>query len=152
MEKKVYHLVNQVHWDSIDEFRDKVDILKISEEDLENIEFEKGVESDEEKIQNLAENGFPTVLFTKCEEGTILARKGLPIEEIPTFRVDGDTAGAGDTFSVGFMVEYLNSKDLVAAVAFGSACASYKIAGEEYDYQKAEEKAKQTLRKMAVVL
>jgi len=41
----------QGNWNSIDEFRGKVDILKVSHEDLENIRFE-GINTTEGKIQN----------------------------------------------------------------------------------------------------
>ncbi len=147
-----YHLINQVHWDTIDEFRDKVDILKISEDDLENIDFDKDVRTEEEKIQNLAENGFPIVLYTRGAKETIIARKGLALENVPSFPVGGDPGGAGDTFSVGFMAEYLKTKDLVKAVAFGNACASYKVAGEDYDYDKVRNRANQILVKTTASL
>jgi myo-inositol-1(or 4)-monophosphatase len=139
--------VIQTHWKSIDEFRNKVDVLKVSYEDLENIEFPKGVESEAEKAQNLTENGFPIVLLTRGAKSTILARKNLSLIEIPTFELkDGDPAGAGEVFSIGFMDEYLKTQDPIKAVAFGNACASFKIMGESYNYEKAEQRAREILK------
>jgi myo-inositol-1(or 4)-monophosphatase len=144
-EEGLYPL-NQGNWDTIDGFRNKVDILKVSHEDLENIVFPKGIESEEEKVQNLADNGFPIVLFTRGKKTTILARKGVPILEVPVYKLGGgDPAGAGEVFSVGFMDEYLKTNDAVKAVAFGNACASFKITGEDYDYKKAKQRAEEIL-------
>ncbi len=149
-DKEGYYLIDQVDWDTIDEFRNKVDILKVSQDDLEGMKFDPSIKNEDEKIQCLAENGFPIVLFTKGCEGIILARKGLSLEEIPTFKVHGDSGGAGDTFSVGFMAEYLENKDPIRATAFGSACASFKISGEDYDYGKAKLGAEKILEKAGV--
>jgi hypothetical protein len=147
----------QGYWKSIDGFRGKVNILKVSYEDLENIKFESGIATDGEKAQSLAENGFPMVLFTRGKKSTILARKGMPPLEIPVFLIEGggdeaaasslsalfmiDEAGAGEVFSVGFIYEYFLTKDPVKAVSFGNACSSYKIAKEDYNYEKAKKRA-----------
>ncbi|MBI2026041.1 MAG: hypothetical protein HYT06_01525 [Candidatus Levybacteria bacterium] len=124
-------------------FRNKIDVLKVSHEDMEGIEGNSEVE----KAQNLAENGFSIVLFTRGEKSTILARKGKPILEIPVEKTDGDIAGAGEVFSVGFMFEYLLTNDVIKAVFFGNICAWYKIRGEEYDYKKAKKKAEEVFLK-----
>lgn len=142
------YLVNQAHWDAIDDFRNKVDVLKVSHEDLENIKFVGNIKTDEEKIQNLAENGFPMVLFTKGEKSTVLAQRGKKLVEVPTFSCEGDAAGAGEVFSVGFMAEYLSTKDAVYATAFANACASFKIAGEDYNYDKAKSRAGEILKSL----
>ncbi len=147
-DREGYHLVNQGHWDTIDDYRNKVDVLKVSHEDLENIKFDESINTDIEKMQNLAESGFPIVLFTKAEKGMILVRKGeLPLK-IPTVAVQGDPAGAGEVFSVGFMAKYLETMDPMKAAAFGNACASLKVSGEDYNYGKAEERANQILLKV----
>jgi sugar/nucleoside kinase (ribokinase family) len=145
-EEGLYPII-QGHWKSIDEFRNKIDILKVSHEDLENIEFPKEVKSEEEKTQNLADNGFPIVLLTRGKKSTTLARKSIPLAEIPTFKLEGgDPAGAGEVFSVGFMDEYLVTNDAVKAVAFGNACASFKITGENYNYEKVKQRAEEILK------
>ena len=139
--------ITQGNWDAIDGFRNKIDVLKVSHEDLENIEFPKNVTSEEEKVQKLADNGFPITLLTRGAKSTILVRIGLPIVEIPTFELEGgDPAGAGEVFSVGFIDEYLKTDDSVRAVAFGNACASYKISGEDYNYEKAKQRAEEILQ------
>jgi hypothetical protein len=145
-EEGLYPII-QSDWKSIAEFCGKVDILKVSHEDLENIKFPNGVNSEEEKVQNLAENGFPIVLFTRGEKPTILARKDLPLLEISTYKVDcGDPAGAGEVFSIGFIYNYLQSNDPVISTAFGNACASFKIAGIDYNYDMAKKRAEELLK------
>jgi sugar/nucleoside kinase (ribokinase family) len=144
-EEGLYPII-QGHWKSIDKFRGKVDILKVSHEDLENIEFSSNVNTEEERVQNLSENGFPIVLLTRGERPTILVRKGVPIVEIPAYKSgSGDPAGAGEVFSIGFIYEYLTTEDPVEAVAFGNACASFKLVNENYDYQKAKQRTKEIL-------
>lgn len=134
--------ITQGYWKSIDGFRGKVNVLKVSHEDLENIKFGPGVTTDKEKARNLAENGFPMVLFTRGKRPTILARKGMPAIEIPVFLVEGGSeAGTGEVFSVGFIYEYFLTKDPIKAVSFGNACASYEIAKEDYNYEKAKKRA-----------
>jgi myo-inositol-1(or 4)-monophosphatase len=145
--KEGFYPITQGAWNTIDGFRNKVDILKVSHEDLENIEFPKNIISEAEKVQNLADNGFPIVLLTRGKNPTMLARKNLPIIEIQTFELEnGDPAGAGEVFSVGFMDEYLKTNDPVKAAAFGNACASYKISGEDYNYEKAKQRAEGILQ------
>lgn len=139
--------LNQGNWESIEGFRNKVDVLKVSHEDLENIVFPSGITLEKEKVQNLAENGFPIVLLTRGEKSTILARLGLEILEIPTYKVEGgDPAGAGEVFSVGFMHEYIKTGNLVKATALGNACASFKVAGVDYNYGKAKQRAEELLK------
>lgn len=145
-EEGLYPII-QGRWKTIDDFRNKVDILKVSHEDLENIEFPRNVISEAEKVQNLADNGFSIVLLTRGKQSTILSRKNMPITEIPVYKLEGgDPAGAGEVFSVGFMDEYLKTSDSVKAVAFGNACASFKIMGESYNYEKAEQRAREILK------
>ena len=133
-----FYPISHGKWKNIDDFRGKVNVLKVSEEDLENTS---------EKTENLVENGFPIVLLTRGEKPTFLHQKNQQLIKIPTFIVeDGDTAGAGEVFSVSFVYEYLLTKDLVKAVAFGNACASYKIAGEDYNYEKARKRADEILK------
>jgi sugar/nucleoside kinase (ribokinase family) len=144
--KEELYPVTQSHWDTIDEFRNKIDVLKVSSEDLENIEFPDNIKSEEEKVQHLANNGFPIVLFTRGKKSTVLARKDVPIVTIPTLELEGgDPAGAGEVFSVGFVYEYLKNNDAIKAGAFGNACASFKISGEEYNYEKAKQRAQELL-------
>ena len=132
-----FYPIFQGLWENINDFRGKVDILKVSEEDLENTK---------EKAEDLVENGFPVVLLTRGERPTVLFQKDKSPIEVSVFSVEGgDTAGAGEVFSIGFTYEYLLTKDLVKAVAFGNACASCKIAGEDYTYEKAKKRANEIL-------
>ena len=133
----------QGNWNSIDEFRGKVDILKVSHEDLENIRFE-GINTTEGKIQNLAENGFPIVVLTRGEKPTLLSRKEMPILEVKTFKVKNfDPAGAGEAFSVAFIDEFLKTDNPVKATAFANSAASFHVAKEDYNYEKAEKRAEE---------
>lgn len=138
--------VSYGHWETIDGYRGKVGILKLSEVDLGGIEFPAHVSSEEEKAQYLSNNGFPITILTRGEKSTLLARKNLPLVEIPIQKVKVlDLGGVGDMFGVAFMAEYLKTKDSIKAAAFGNACASFKVAGEDYDYERVKVRAEEIL-------
>ena len=51
--------------------------------------------------------------------------------DFPVYPVEiADPTGAGDTFATGFLVNYLNTKDLTKAMAYGHVVASFCIEAE----------------------
>lgn len=68
-------------------------------------------------------------IVTQGDQGALVATKTERFI-IPAFNVqDPDCTGAGDAFSAGFFVEYLNSRDIEASGRFASATASLVIEG-----------------------
>ena len=69
----------------------------------------------------------PIVVLTMGEEGCIAARDGerIAIEAAPATLLD--TTGAGDAFAAGFVVEYLNTRDLHSAAISAGRLASHVV-------------------------
>lgn len=126
--------VSTANWENMDEFVGKVDVLKLSDDDMANIDFPEGVSSDEGKIQYLHKQGFPLVILTRAAKSTLVVGDNLDVTEVPTLAVDKvvDPAGAGEVFAVAFMHKYFLTRNPVESVTFGNACAGLKIAGKDY--------------------
>lgn len=127
-------------WENLHEFTGKVDILKLSDEDIANIKFPEGVNSDEEKTNYLHQQGFPLVVLTRAEKPTLVVGDGLTLTEVPTLKVEKvvDSAGAGEVFAVAFMYKYFLTRDAVESVKFGNVCAALKISGKDYSLKSVE--------------
>lgn len=141
--------LSQGHWQTIDAWRGKVGILKLSDDDLRQIQFPELLTTEAEKIKALAENGFPLTVLTCGSKATLVARVGQPVVEVPINQVTvKDAAGAGEVFGVSFLDEYLKTHDPIQAAAFGNACASFKVAGEDFDYEKVKTRAQELLKQV----
>lgn len=68
--------------------------------------------------------GKQAVIITKSDQGSIAidARQQIFEEKAYVFDSVIDTNGAGDSFSVGFMFEYIRSKSITKALKYGSVC------------------------------
>lgn len=73
--------------------------------------------------------GIKTIAIKKGEKGC-LASDGNEFVEMPAFKAKvKDTTGAGDVFSAGFIVSYLENKSLEECCRFASAAAAISITG-----------------------
>ncbi len=135
-------------WKNISDFFGVVDVVKISDEDVENLHT-IGLDSTYdpiEKAKQLSSKGFPIVILTRADKPPLVIQNGEVSFEVPIHPIQvQDPAGAGEVFGVGFVVEYLLSGDLKSATAFGNACASYKIAGENFSFETAQKRKQEIL-------
>lgn len=114
--------IQKANLENIKSFANKIDILKLSSEDIEG--------NDEEKIRNLVKMGFPLVILTRGEKSTLLMGKNLPLVEVTTLKVKVlDSAGAGEIFAVAFMYKYFQTYDPVQSVKFANIQTVLKISG-----------------------
>jgi ribokinase len=106
------------------ELIENVNILICSEEEAEKISGTEGIEN---CLRTLHKVGPRIVVITRGARDT----KGFDGKEIQTaqaFKVQVvDTTGAGDAFCAGFLVNYLETKDLQDSMLFGNAVASSVI-------------------------
>ncbi len=124
-----YYLVDH-RWNGWKQWRNKVDILRVSDEDIEHMYFPPSCKSLKQKMLHLTKNGFPLVVLTQGSQATLVATPAK-FFTVPTYQVRAvDTGGAGDSFNAGFMTGYLYHRDPVVAAAFGNATASYKVSGK----------------------
>jgi sugar/nucleoside kinase (ribokinase family) len=134
--KNGFYTIEQKNEKKIFDFKNKVNVLKLSSEDIISITFPKKIVSDVEKINYLAENGFPIVIFTRGHNSTLIAQKNKGVLDLPIFPTKViDSAGAGEAFDVGFLTAYLQTHDIKYSGIFGNAVAHFHVAREEYNYQ-----------------
>lgn len=135
-------------WENISDFFGVVDVVKISDEDVENLHG-NGLNSTSdpiEKAKQLSSKGFPIVILTRAEKPPLVIQNGQVSFEVPIHPTQvQDPAGAGEVFGVGFVVEYLLTNDLKSATAFGNACASFKIAGQNFTFESAQKRKQEIL-------
>ena len=66
---------------------------------------------------------FDKIICTLDKTGTAYKHKTYPVIPIE----NGDVSGAGDTFTAGFVVRYLDSKDIGTSIEWGNYCAGEVI-------------------------
>ena len=102
------------------------DVVKASDEDCRLL---LGDRSDEEVIDIFLGWGVKTVLITEGPKGVLVATKEKRYR-ISAFNGEKeviDRTGAGDSFTAGFLVEFLRSRDPEFSAYYGSAVANYVI-------------------------
>jgi|GEM_PF-6843454 len=127
-----YHLVEH-RWAGWKQWKGKIDILRITDEDIKHMAFPATVKTLIQKLIYLVHQGFPLVILTQGSKPTLVVTKrgikSMPIHKIATI----DTAGAGDSFNAGFVAGYLKYRDPIIAAAFGNATAGYMVSGKGTD-------------------
>ncbi len=102
-----------------------IDILKADE--LE-IRVSMGVDSEREAARMALEMGPRIVVVTRNRYGSTVYTESSSVD-IPAVVSDRlvDETGAGDTYMIGFLLEYVRSGDVRRAGLFGATCASFNI-------------------------
>lgn len=102
------------------------EVVKASDEDCRLL---FGDRSDEEVVDIFLGWEVKTVLITEGPKGVFVATKEKRYR-IPAFNGEKkviDRTGAGDSFTAGFLVEYLRSREPEYSAYYGSAVANYVI-------------------------
>ncbi len=102
-----------------------VDIVKADTQELTAI---TGVNSISEAKEILLSYGVETVVLTRDRDGSTIYTQNEQLE-IPLVLADLvlDTTGSGDTYMIGFLCEYIRTRDLFQSGVFGAACASLNL-------------------------
>jgi sugar/nucleoside kinase (ribokinase family) len=86
------------------------------------------MDSEEEAASYILDFGPRMVLVTKDQMGsTIYTREGYFDIPIVLAKKLVDTTGSGDTYTIGFLLEYQRSKNVKRAGLFGATCASFNL-------------------------
>lgn len=97
-----------------------IDILILSEDDILGYEHIFPSIVAQTNIVVLTRDVQPATVFYKNKQ-----------QDFPVFPVDSvDPTGAGDTFATGFLLKYMETKDIAKATAFGHVVASFCIKGK----------------------
>jgi len=119
--------VKLVPRDDIADFIKPVDVVHAN---LEEACIATGMSNAVDATKTLLKMGARVSLVTMGEKGALIASK-KGIFHVPAFKTRAlDPTGAGDVFTISFMIEYLNTGDEIQAAAYASAAASFSV--EEY--------------------
>ncbi|MCF2137544.1 MAG: carbohydrate kinase family protein [Candidatus Thorarchaeota archaeon] len=117
--------VEPVEWGDPERVLRHVDVMKADEEE---ILLAMQTDSEEVAVQRALQHGPQIVIVTRERKGsTIFTTKShWDIPAVVGSRLVDET-GAGDTYMVGFLLEYVRSGDVRRAGLFGATCASFNL-------------------------
>lgn len=111
----------------VEEFLTAISGATIVVPNLEEAQLLTGLTEPTEVVAALAER-FPVVAVTMDTRGVIVAAPGVPPTVVPAVRAElVDPTGAGDSFSAGFLHEWLATGDAVAAASAGARIAARAV-------------------------
>ncbi len=102
-----------------------VDVLKLDEAELKSA---VGTTTEIVAVSKILNEGPEIVIVTRDRRGSTIYTQENKID-IPLVLADHlvDTTGSGDTYAIGFLVEYVRNADLRQAGVFGASCASFNL-------------------------
>ena len=119
------NLIVPRYWENASEILQYVDIVKADKAELLTITDE---ESLEDARNTVFEMGVDMVVLTKDRGGSTIYTKSeyVKIPIVLSQKVI-DATGSGDTYIIGFLCDYLDSRDIYHAGLFGASCASFNL-------------------------
>jgi len=117
--------VESTTWDNSDEILRFVDVVKCNETELEMV---VGMKSEVSTATHILSLGPRIVLVTKGQKGSTIHTRNTQVD-IPMVLGDSllDQTGCGDTYTIGFLLEYMRTGDVKRAGLFGATCSSFNI-------------------------
>lgn len=102
-----------------------VDILKLDEDEIQSA---VGTGPEIDAAGKILNEGPEIVIVTRDRRGSTIYTQEDNID-IPPVLADQlvDATGSGDTYAIGFLVEYTRKKNLRQAGVFGASCASFNL-------------------------
>ena len=118
-------MVTPKQWSERDKILGQVDIVKFHEHELFATVPSESELSAANQILNL---GPRIVLVTHDRRGSVVYTRNSQIH-IPLVlaRAQVDTTGCGDTYTIGFLLEYMRSGDVRRAGLFAATCSSFNV-------------------------
>ena len=85
-----------------------------------------GFESELSAVSNIMNLGPILVIVTRDHRGSTIYTRNSQVD-IPLVlsNIQMDSTGCGDTFAIGFLLEYMRSADVSRAGLFAATCASF---------------------------
>ncbi len=118
-------MVTPKNWTERDEIIELVDVVKLHVSELFTI---VKAESELSAASQILSLGPRIVLVTRDRRGSVIYTRNSQVK-IPLVlaRVQTDTTGCGDTYTIGFLLEYMRSGDVRRAGLFAATCASFNV-------------------------
>jgi len=117
--------VQLTDWDDKEEILPFVDLVKADERELQ---YATGILEEEQVAEHIMELGPCILLVTRNRRGSTIytPTEKVDIPAIPAKKIV-DVTGCGDTYSIGFLVEYSQTGDLYSSGVFAAGCASFNL-------------------------
>jgi sugar/nucleoside kinase (ribokinase family) len=112
-------------WEERDDVLGYVDLLKFDSQELKTA---YGDIPKASAIERITKSGPRIVIVTRDRRGSIIFTHDSRID-IPLVLADKfvDSTGCGDTYTIGFLLEYMRTADIRRAGVFGATCASFNL-------------------------
>jgi sugar/nucleoside kinase (ribokinase family) len=118
-------MVTPKEWLERDEVLGLVDVVKVHEHELFTT---VPAESELSAASQILSLGTKIVLVTHDQRGSVIYTRNSQVK-IPLVlaRAQVDTTGCGDTYTIGFLLEYMRSGDVRRAGLFAATCSSFNV-------------------------
>ncbi len=118
-------VVQSKEWTDCDDVLRQIDVVKCDEKELE---LATGMKTEVSAVSHILSLGPRIVLVTKDRRGSTIHTRNMHVD-IPMVLANNivDTTGCGDTYAIGFLLEYMRTGDVKRAGLFGATCASFNI-------------------------
>ncbi len=117
--------VVQKEWDGRDDIVRLVDVVKLDESELATAVDAKSELSAATELLSL---GPRMILVTRQQKGSTIYTRNIQVD-IPLVLANAqvDSTGCGDTYAIGFLLEYMRTGDVKRAGLFGATCSSFNV-------------------------
>jgi sugar/nucleoside kinase (ribokinase family) len=118
-------LVSLKKWSRSKEILSLVDVVKLHDSELRMI---NDIESESSSVSHILDLGPRIVIVTRDYRGSTIYTQNIVVD-IPLVLADSqvDTTGCGDTYAIGFLLEYMRTTNVARAGLFAAACSSFNV-------------------------
>jgi sugar/nucleoside kinase (ribokinase family) len=118
-------LVIPQKWPESDEILGLVDIVKLHDSELRTINTD---ESELSAVSRILDLGPRIVIITRDRRGSTIYTRNTQVD-IPLVLSNAqvDSTGCGDTYAIGFLLEYIRSANVTRAGLFAATCSSFNV-------------------------
>jgi sugar/nucleoside kinase (ribokinase family) len=112
-------------WKKSDKILSLVDIVKLHDTELRTINSD---ESELSTVSHILDLGPRIVIVTRDYRGSTVYTRNTKVD-IPLVLADAqvDSTGCGDTYSIGFLLEYMRTANVSRAGLFAATCSSFNV-------------------------
>jgi sugar/nucleoside kinase (ribokinase family) len=112
-------------WDDYHDTINMVDVVKFHQTELSAT---VTAESELSAASQILDLGPRVVLVTRDQRGSVIYTRNSQVKvPLVLARAQLDTTGCGDTYTIGFLMEYMRSADVKRAGLFAATCASFNV-------------------------
>ena len=117
--------VSPRRWPESNDILSKVDVVKLHDSELQTINAD---ESESSAVSHILDLGPRIVIVTRDHRGSTIYTRNMQVD-IPLVLANAqvDSTGCGDTYVVGFLLEYIRTANVARAGLFAATCSSFNV-------------------------